>query len=75
MMLLSLHIISIAALIAVSGGIAYSLGKNEGIRLTRLHHEEIDESQDSLPKADPKSLYNDPVPEPRVDSKSKLLLR
>ena len=47
MMLLSLHIVSSAALIAISGGIAYSLGKNEGIRVTRLHYEELDETQDS----------------------------
>jgi hypothetical protein len=47
MMLLSLHIVSIAALIAISGGIAYSLGKIEGIRVTRLHYEELDETQDS----------------------------
>jgi hypothetical protein len=57
MMLLSLHIVSIAALIAISGGIAYSLGKNEGIRVTRLHYEELDEPQDSIVQADAKSLH------------------
>jgi len=57
MMLLSLHIVSIAALIAISGGIAYSLGKNEGIRITRLHYEELDEPQDSIAQADAKSLH------------------
>ena len=48
MMLLSLHIVSIAALIAISGGIAYGLGKNEGIRITRLQYEELDEPQDPI---------------------------
>ena len=60
MMLLSLHIVSIAALIAISGGIAYSLGKNEGIRITRLHYEELDELQDPIAQADAKSLYAEP---------------
>ena len=55
MMLLSLHIVSIAALIAISGGIAYSLGKNEGIRITRLHYEELNEPQDPIAQADAKS--------------------
>ena len=55
MMLLSLHIVSIAALIALSGGIAYGLGKNEGIRITRLHYEELDEPQDPIAQADTKS--------------------
>jgi preprotein translocase subunit SecF len=40
MMLLSLHIVAIAALIAVSGGIAYSMGKAEGVRITTLHYED-----------------------------------
>ena len=60
MMLLSLHIVSIAALIAISGGIAYSLGKNEGIRITRLHYEELDEPQDPIAQADTKSLHAEP---------------
>ena len=60
MMLLSLHIVSIAALIAISGGIAYGLGKNEGIRITRLHYEELDESQDAIAQADAKSLHAEP---------------
>ena len=60
MMLLSLHIVSIAALTAISGGIAYSLGKNEGIRNTRLHYEELDEPQDSIVQADAKSLHAEP---------------
>jgi hypothetical protein len=60
MMLLSLHIVSIAALIAISGGIAYSLGKNEGIRVTRLHYEELDETQDSTAQAETKSLHAEP---------------
>jgi hypothetical protein len=60
MMLLSLHIVSIAALIAISGGIAYSLGKNEGIRITRLYYEELDEPQDSIAQADAKSLHAEP---------------
>lgn len=60
MMLLSLHIVSIAALIAISGGIAYSLGKNEGIRITRLHYEELDEPQDLIAQGDAKSLHAEP---------------
>jgi len=60
MMLLSLHMVSIAALIAISGGIAYSLGKNEGIRITRLHYEELDGPQDSMVQADAKSLHAEP---------------
>ena len=60
MMLLSLHIVSIAALIAISGGIAYSLGKNEGIRITRLHYEELDEPQDPTAQAEAKSLHAEP---------------
>ena len=60
MMLLSLHIVSIAALIAVSGGIAYSLGKNEGIRITRLHYEELGEPQGPTTQADAKSLHAEP---------------
>lgn len=60
MMLLSLHIVSIAALIAISGGIAYSLGKNEGIRIARLHYEELDEPQDPIAQADAKSLHAEP---------------
>ena len=60
MMLLSLHIVSIAALIAISGGIAYSLGKNEGIRITRLHYEELGEPQDPITQADAKSLHAEP---------------
>ena len=60
MMLLSLHIVSIAALIAISGGIAYSLGKNEGIRITQLHYEELDERQDTIAQADSKSLHAEP---------------
>ena len=60
MMLLSLHIVSIAALIAISGGIAYSLGKNEGIRITRLHYEELDEPQDPIVQAGAKSLHAEP---------------
>ena len=60
MMLMSLHIVSIAALIAISGGIAYSLGKNEGIRITRLHYEELDEPQDPIAQADEKSLHAEP---------------
>ena len=60
MMLLSLHIVSIAALIAISGGIAYSLGKNEGIRITRLHYEELDEPQDPIAQADAKPLHAEP---------------
>ena len=60
MMLLSLHIVSIAALIAISGGIAYSLGKNEGIRITRLHYEELDQPQDPITQADAKSLHAEP---------------
>ena len=57
MMLLSLHIVSIAALIAITGGIAYSLGKNEGIRITSLHCEEADEPQDLMVQADTKPLH------------------
>ena len=60
MMLLSLHIVSIAALIAISGGIAYTLGKNEGIRITRLHYEELGEPQDQITHADAKSLHAEP---------------
>ena len=60
MMLLSLHIVSIAALIAISGGIAYTLGKNEGIRITRLHYEELGEPQDLITQADAKSLHAEP---------------
>jgi hypothetical protein len=60
MMLLSLHIVSIAALIAISGGIAYGLGKNEGIRITRLHYEELDAPQDPIAQADAKSLHTEP---------------
>ena len=56
MMLLSLHIVSIAALIAITGGIAYSLGKNEGIRITSLNCEELDEPQDLIAQADTKPL-------------------
>ena len=51
MMLLSLHIVSIAALIAVSGGIAYSMGKTEGIRITRLHYEDGKFSEESVAKS------------------------
>ncbi|MBT6727807.1 MAG: hypothetical protein HN867_17545 [Deltaproteobacteria bacterium] len=60
MMLLSLHIVSIAALIAISGGIAYSLGKNEGIRITRMYYEELDEPQDPIAQADTKSFHAEP---------------
>ena len=60
MMLLSFHIVSIAALIAISGGIAYSLGKNEGIRITLLHYEELDELQDPIAQAEVKSLHAEP---------------
>ncbi len=60
MMLLSLHIVSIAALIAISGGIAYGLGKNEGLRIARLHYEELDEPQDPIAQADAKSLNAEP---------------
>ena len=57
MMLLSLHVVSIAALIAITGGIAYSIGKNEGIRITRLHCEELGEPQDLIAQADTKLLH------------------
>ena len=48
---------SIAALIAITGGIAYSIGKNEGIRITRLHCEELGEPQDLIAQADTKLLH------------------
>ena len=39
MMLLSLHIVAIALLVAMSGGMAYQMGKQEGIRITRSYYE------------------------------------
>lgn len=39
-MLLSFHIVAIAALVLVVGNIAYQMGKKEGIRRTRNYYEE-----------------------------------
>ena len=39
-MLLSLHLVAISTLIFVVGGIAFRLGKEEGIRITKDYYEE-----------------------------------
>ncbi|MGK5094617.1 hypothetical protein WDW89_21710 [Deltaproteobacteria bacterium TL4] len=40
-MLLSLHVFSIGTLIIVVGGIAFRLGKNEGVRITKNYYESL----------------------------------
>ena len=39
MILLTLHIVVIGAVIGVTANFAYSMGKNEGLRVTRKEHE------------------------------------
>ncbi len=41
MMLLALHIVAIAVLIAVTANIAYQMGKNAGYRLSSQHQEDM----------------------------------
>lgn len=40
MMLLGLHIVSIALLVAVVGSIAYQMGKKRGIEMMQIEYEE-----------------------------------
>ena len=40
MILLTLHIVAIGAVIGVTANFAYSMGKNEGLRVTRKVHED-----------------------------------
>lgn len=39
MMLLSLHIVAIAAIIGITGNIAYKMGKKDGLRIARFEKE------------------------------------
>ena len=41
MMLLVLHIVAIAVLIAVTANIAYQMGKNAGYRISSQHEKEL----------------------------------
>ncbi len=40
MILLTIHIVAIGAVIGVTANFAYSMGKNEGLRVTRKEYEE-----------------------------------
>jgi len=40
MMLITLHIVAIGAVIGVTANFAYSMGKKEGLRVTRREHED-----------------------------------
>ena len=40
MILLTLHIVAIGAVIGVTANFAYSMGKKEGLRVTRKEHED-----------------------------------
>ena len=40
MILLTLHIVAIGAVIGVTANFAYSMGKKEGLRVTRKDHED-----------------------------------
>ncbi|MBF0280255.1 MAG: hypothetical protein HQM13_20820 [SAR324 cluster bacterium] len=41
MLLLSFHIVAVAIMVAVTGSIAYQMGKKEGIRITDVYHAEM----------------------------------
>jgi hypothetical protein len=40
MILLTIHIVAIGAVIGVTANFAYSMGKKEGLRVTRKEHED-----------------------------------
>lgn len=64
MMLLSFHIIAIAALIAVTGNIFYQMGKKEGIRLTKNYYEQ--EQQTDEPNKSEISSKTNELPSQKV---------
>ena len=43
MILLTIHIVAIGAVIGVTANFAYSMGKNQGLRVTRKEH--VDKEQ------------------------------
>jgi len=49
MILLTLHIVAIGAVIGVTVNFAYSMGKKEGLRVTRTEHEDT-ELKKEVPK-------------------------
>lgn len=49
MILLTLHIVAIGTVIGVTANLAYSMGKKEGLRVTRKEHEDK-ELKNEVPK-------------------------
>ena len=52
MMLLSVHIVAIALLVAVVGNIAYQMGKKRGMEIMQREHEEgqLETKEEELPQ-------------------------
>ena len=43
-MLITLHIVAIGAVIGITANFAYSMGKKEGLRVTRKEHEDKEQN-------------------------------
>ena len=54
MMLLSLHIVAIAAIIGIAWNIAYKMGKKEGLRIARFEKETSSPGKSTGQSAKPK---------------------
>ena len=48
MMLIALHIVAIGAVIGITGNLAYSMGKKEGLRISRKEQKDKEQNNEAV---------------------------